>query len=170
MTRGSHYLCICIGAILTSIGLKTLYCTRGSICYNALIVMTESGNFSLLFKCYITYGALLTVGKTCLKTGCSLACYCFLGMAESCGFVTCTCFTTSCTCIGCVTAVQAIGKGYRCTFLMTESYGFVTCIGLVTTGTCICCITTIQAIGSSYHCIIGMSCYSKLVVGCVITS
>ena len=170
MTGGSHYLCVCIRAILTGIGLKTLYCARGSICYNTLIVVTESGDFSLLLKCYVTYGALLAVGHTCLKTGCSLTCYGLLGVTESCSFIACTSLATSGTGVGGIATVFTVGRGYNRALLMTESQGHVTGVGLVTAGTGVGGIATVQAIGSSYYCIIGMSCNRKLVIGCVITS
>ena len=158
------------GIILTGISHNTLFGAGGSCCYNTLIIVTGSRDFSLLFKCLLTYRALLTIGKTCLKTGCSLACYGLLGMTESFGHIACASFTTNGTGVCCVTAIFTGGKSYGCALLMTERRCFVSGVGLITTGTCIGGVTALQAIGLGYYCIIAMVYLGKLVVCGVITS
>ena len=170
MTGGSNHLGICIGAVLTGEGLKAFLGTSCRLCFNALIIVTKSLDLFLLFKCYLTYRALLTVGKTCAKTGCRITCYDFLGMAESLGLITDTCFATSRTGVGCVTAVITIGRGYNCGFLMACSLGLIACIASATVGACVGCVTLGSTSRSCYYHLIVMGNHCKIVVGCIIAS
>ena len=68
--------------ILTGICHNTLLGAGGLCCYSALIVVSKLGNGFLSNEYSLTYGAMLTLCKTCLGTGRSYSRKDFLGMSK----------------------------------------------------------------------------------------
>ena len=70
-------ICVTIGTSCTCVSCKALSCTCW-LCYNCCVVVAESINCLLCNKCFSTYGAMFTFGKTCCCTvWCNGFVYCF---------------------------------------------------------------------------------------------
>ena len=68
--------------ILTGICHNTLFGAGGLCCHSALIVVSKLGNGFLSNEYSLTYGAMITLCKTCLGTGGSYSRKCLLGMRK----------------------------------------------------------------------------------------
>ena len=81
-----------------------------------------------------TNRALLTIGKTGSCTSSLTACYGFLGVTESCGFIANVAVTTS-TSVCCITAVYTVRSSYNCIIIVTGCGNFGSAYYLTTIGT-----------------------------------
>ena len=86
--------------------------------------MTKRINFSLSYKNFITYRAMLTCGKTCLGTSGSYCLVDYLSVTECISLICYVSVATYGTGVSGVTTVYAIRKGYYCLVGVTERINY----------------------------------------------
>ena len=154
----------------TGISHKSLLGAGGSEGNNTLVFVSECRNFNRLFKHYLTYRALSAVCKTVLGTACRLAFYNFIIVAECLGLIAGACLTAYCTGVSGITAVQAIGSGYKSAFLMSECGSLVAGIGLAASVTGEGGVAALKAVGISNYLVVAVRGNCEFIISGIITS
>ena len=158
------------GSLSKSLAAYCTYCIVYAICCAGV---TGCIDCFLCNENLVTYGTMLTCGKTGLGTSGSLSCVSYLGMTERVGMTINVAMTAYCTSVSGVTAIFTIGSSYyRLVGVTKRVYGLLRNENLVTYGTMLTCGKTCLGTSRSLSCVSYLSVTESylLIIGSIITS
>ena len=122
----TNNLCATYGTVYYHVKATVVYTIgRNFIFFNRYTYgMTKRINSLLCNEYFVTYGAVLTCGKTCLGTSGSYRIVDYLGMTKRIYFIICVCVITYGASISSIACLGTCGSSHYCFVIVTERINF----------------------------------------------